>query len=148
MTHSVVRQRLAQLGSRTVGTASAFPGALFAIALWGSSGLIFHFSDAWQRVIMTGTAIAAFLMVLDVRRALSRDIDAVRLKLDEVGHAVANAARQSRKLPPPLPRGVAESASGYGQSYDRLPPPPPPLRRHPASSSISVTPQRLDRRTA
>jgi len=146
MTQSVVRQRLVQAGSRMVRTASAFPGALFAIGLWGLSGIILHFSDGWQRVTMTGTAIAAFLMVLDVRRTLGREIEAVRLQLDQAAHAATNAARQSRKLPPPLPKFVAEPASGYGQAHDRLPPPPPPLRR--GSASSSVTPPRLDRRTA
>lgn len=141
MTHSV-RQRLTRLGSRAVETASASPGAIFAIALWVVSGLIFHFSDVWLRITMTGTAIAALLMVLDVRRSLSREIGAVDLKLDEIARAAANVASRARKGPPPLPK-VSEGAAGYGQSPDHSPPPPPPIRRRPASSS--VTP---DRRTA
>jgi hypothetical protein len=144
MTHSVVRQRLARLGSRTVETASAFPGALFTIALLGVSGLIFHFSDLWQRVTMIGMAVAAFLMVVETRRTLSREIDAVDLRLYEIGRSAANATSQSRKGPPPLPKIPSEAPAGYGQPAGRSPPPPPPIRRRPTSSS--VTPDR--RRTA
>ncbi len=143
MTQSVVRQRLARLGSRTVETASASAGALFAIALWGVSGLTFHFSDAWQRITMTGTAIAALLMVLDLRHTLSREIDTVDLKLEEVARATANAVAQSRKGPPPLPKLAAEPTAGNGQTPYRSPPPPPPIRRRPTSSPVIP-----DRRTA
>jgi hypothetical protein len=148
MTHDSVRQGSAQLISHILQTVSASLGAFIAISVWGVSGLFFRFSDSWQRVIATGTAIAAFLMILSMQRALGREADAVRRKNDELARALA----ASRRVPPPLPRAPVEPDKGYGQSHGyaaghggpsgpgdapaRTPPPPPPIRRQSAFGAV------------
>jgi hypothetical protein len=149
MTHDSVRQGSAQLISHILQTVSASLGAFIAISIWGLSGLFFHFSDSWQRVIATGTAIAAFLMILSVQRALAREANTVRRRLDEL----ARALPASRRVPPPLPRVPVELDKGYGRSHGyaaghsgpsgpgdapvRVPPPPPPIRRQSAFGAIA-----------
>jgi low affinity Fe/Cu permease len=49
--------------------------------VWGIAGPVFHYSDAWQLVINTGTMIITFLMVFLIQNAQSRDTTAIQLKL-------------------------------------------------------------------
>jgi Low affinity iron permease len=146
MPHQVLLNRLARftrLGPRSAETASAFSSVLIAFFLWGLSGLLFHFSDGWQRVVATGTAVAALVVVLDLKRTLNREVSALK-----------------RKGPPPLPKMPQERDRGYGTSHGyspghggpsgpgdapaRLPPPPPPPLRRPPSGSVA--PSRRDGR--
>jgi low affinity Fe/Cu permease len=62
----------------------AFSIAVVIVAIWLITGPIFHFSDARQLVIDTGTTIVTFLMVFLIQAAPTRDAIAVHLKLDEL----------------------------------------------------------------
>jgi hypothetical protein len=53
----------AQWIAHAVGSPWAFVVAVLSIAAWAVTGPIFHFSDTWQLVINTATAIVTFLMV-------------------------------------------------------------------------------------
>jgi low affinity Fe/Cu permease len=65
--------------------------AVTVLAIWASTGPVFHFSDTWQLVINTGTTIVTFLMVFLIQNTQNRDARAIHLKLDELiranGHA-------------------------------------------------------------
>ena len=92
--HHEVFRRFAQRTSAATGSAGAFTLAVVVIAVWGVTGPLFHFSDAWQLVINTGTTIVTFLMVFLIQATQNRDTRAVHLKLDELLRAV-EAARTS-----------------------------------------------------
>lgn len=89
-----VFRRFAQRTSVATGSAGAFVAAVVIIALWGLTGPLFHYSDAWQLVINTGTTIVTFLMVFLIQATQNRDSRAIHLKLDELLRAV-EAARTS-----------------------------------------------------
>jgi low affinity Fe/Cu permease len=67
-----------------LGSPWAFALACAAVVAWGIAGVFFHFSDAWQLVINTGTTIATFLMVFLLQNTQNRDAKALHLKLDEL----------------------------------------------------------------
>jgi low affinity Fe/Cu permease len=67
-----------------LGSHWAFSIAVAIVAIWLITGPIFHFSDAWQLVINTGTTIVTFLMVFLIQATQNRDATAVHLKLDEL----------------------------------------------------------------
>lgn len=66
------------------GTAAAFAGAFLTLMVWAVAGPIFHFSDAWQLVINTGTTIVTFLMVFLIQNAQNEDTRELHAKLDAV----------------------------------------------------------------
>ena len=66
------------------GTASSFTLALLSILVWAATGPLFHFSDAWQLVINTGTTIVTFLMVFLIQNAQNEDTRELHAKLDAV----------------------------------------------------------------
>src|SRR5580693_2664329 len=67
-----------------LGSHWAFSIAVAVVAIWLITGPIFHFSEAWQLVINTGTTIVTFLMVFLIQATQNRDATAVHLKLDEL----------------------------------------------------------------
>jgi low affinity Fe/Cu permease len=73
--------------SSPIATALAFA----CVVLWAVSGPHFHFSDAWQLVINTGTTIVTFLMVFVLNNAQSRDTSAMNAKLDAIICAIEAA---------------------------------------------------------
>jgi low affinity Fe/Cu permease len=77
-----------------LGSAWAFVGALFIIAVWAITGPTFHFSDTWQLIINTGTTIVTFLMVFLIQNTQNRDAKAMHLKLDEVIRALKKARNE------------------------------------------------------
>jgi low affinity Fe/Cu permease len=77
--------------SEFVGSAGAFTTAILIIAVWGISGPLFHYSDAWQLYINTGTTIVTFLMVFLIQYTQNRDAKAMHLKLDELLRAMHGA---------------------------------------------------------
>ena len=83
--------RLAKWTARTAGHPTAFVVAVAIIAVWATTGPIFHFSDTWQLVINTGTTIVTFLMVFLIQNTQNRDSQAIQLKLDELIRASEKA---------------------------------------------------------
>jgi low affinity Fe/Cu permease len=83
--------RLAWRVSETVGSPHAFLGAIGIVVAWAVTGPLFHFSDAWQLVINTGTTIVTFLMVFLIQATQNRESRAVHLKLDELIRAQKRA---------------------------------------------------------
>ena len=67
-----------------LGSPWAFVLSVLIVGAWLITGPIFHFSDAWQLVINTGTTIVTFLMVFLIQATQNRDAKAIHLKLDEL----------------------------------------------------------------
>jgi len=65
--------------------------AITVVIIWAAAGPVFHFSDAWQLIINTGTTIVTFLMVFLIQNTQNRDAKAVQLKLDELIRALEGA---------------------------------------------------------
>jgi low affinity Fe/Cu permease len=80
--------------AEVVGRSYAFIVAVTCLALWASTGPIFHFSDTWQLVINTGTTIVTFLMVFLIQNTQNRDAHAIHLKLDELIRANKHARNE------------------------------------------------------
>jgi low affinity Fe/Cu permease len=59
--------------------------------LWGVTGPLFRFSDAWQLVANTVTNVVTFLMVFVIQSSQNRDTKETQLKLDELLRAIATA---------------------------------------------------------
>ena len=57
---------------------------MLIIATWGATGSAFHYSNAWQLIINTGTTVVTFLMVFLIQNTQNRDAKATQLKLDEM----------------------------------------------------------------
>jgi low affinity Fe/Cu permease len=70
--------------TRWAGSPIAFGLAVIIIALWGLCGPLFHYSDAWQLIINTGTTIVTFLMVFLIQQSQNKDSVAIHLKLNEL----------------------------------------------------------------
>ena len=70
--------------SGRLGSPWAFVIAVVTVFAWLLTGPLFHFSNAWQLVINTGTTIVTFLMVFLIQATQNRDATAVHLKLDEL----------------------------------------------------------------
>lgn len=66
------------------GSVWIFVAAVTVVVVWLLTGPIFHYSDAWQLVINTGTTIITFLMVFLIQNTQNRDAKAIHLKLDEL----------------------------------------------------------------
>jgi low affinity Fe/Cu permease len=47
-------------------------------------GPAFHYADAWQLAVNTGTTIVTFLMVFLIQNTQNRDTVALHIKLDEL----------------------------------------------------------------
>ncbi|WP_430231517.1 low affinity iron permease family protein [Paraburkholderia tropica] len=76
--------RFAAAVTRWAGSPFAFCLALMSIAVWIITGPLFHYSDAWQLVINTGTTIVTFLMVFLIQQSQNKDSVALHLKLNEL----------------------------------------------------------------
>ena len=81
-------RRFSGLTAAATGSPWGFLLAVMSVVVWGLLGPHFHFSDAWQLVINTGTTIITFLMVFLIQNTQNRDARAIHLKLDELirGH--------------------------------------------------------------
>jgi low affinity Fe/Cu permease len=77
--------------SDALGRPAAFWLAAAMIAVWASTGPVFHFSNTWQLVINTGTTIITFLMVFIIQNTQNRDNKSIHLKLDELIKAMHGA---------------------------------------------------------
>src|SRR5215813_8147334 len=84
-------RRFAQRVARSVGAPWAFAAALVVVIAWAIAGPVFHFSNAWQLIINTGTTIMTFLMVFVIQNTQNRDSQVTQLKLDELIRSIENA---------------------------------------------------------
>lgn len=84
-------RKFARYASDLLGSAWVFCAAIAVVIVWAVSGPIFHYSDAWQLAINTGTTIVTFLMVFLIQNSQNRDSRATQLKLDELIKAVRGA---------------------------------------------------------
>lgn len=80
--------------SSYLGSRWAFASAVLVILTWGVLGPLYHYSDAWQLVINTGTTIVTFLMVFLIQNTQNRDAKAINLKLDEVIRSLEGARNE------------------------------------------------------
>jgi low affinity Fe/Cu permease len=83
---------VARQAAGVLGTGWAFAAACGVVIVWALTGPLFHYSDAWQLVINTGTTIVTFLMVFVIQNTQNRDARAIHLKLDELIRSI-NSAR-------------------------------------------------------
>src|SRR4051794_1733271 len=70
--------------AHAAGKPITFALCVMVVVLWAITGPLFHFSDAWQLVINTGTTIVTFLMVFLIQNTQNRDGAAIQVKLDEL----------------------------------------------------------------
>ena len=61
---------------------------------WAALGPVFHFSNAWQLVINTGTNVITFLMVFLLQRNQNKAALAIHLKLNEIVAALEGASNR------------------------------------------------------
>ena len=80
---------LAESVAHSTGRPWTFMVCVAVVILWAISGPFFHFSEAWQLVINTGTTIVTFLMVFLIQNTQNRDGAAIQTKLDELIRAGA-----------------------------------------------------------
>lgn len=80
--------------ARWTGSTPALIGAFAIVLVWLACGPIFHYSDAWQLTINTGTTIITFLMVFVIQRAQNKDASATALKLNELIAALEGASNR------------------------------------------------------
>lgn len=84
-------RRFSRGAADRLGSTWSFVAAIVVVLAWAVTGPIFHYSNAWQLVINTGTTIVTFLMVFLIQNSQNRDSVAIHLKLDELIRAVADA---------------------------------------------------------
>lgn len=75
--------------AHATGKPVTFALCVIVVLVWAVTGPLFHFSDAWQLVINTGTTIVTFLMVFLIQNTQNRDGAAIQTKLDELIRASA-----------------------------------------------------------
>ena len=84
-TFSAVADQVAKFAGKPL----TFVICVATIMVWAVTGPMFHYSDAWQLVINTGTTIVTFLMVFLIQNSQNRDGAAIQAKLDELIRASA-----------------------------------------------------------
>ncbi|MBP9716343.1 MAG: low affinity iron permease family protein [Candidatus Levybacteria bacterium] len=77
--------------SDILGSPGMFLIAILFVITWILSGPFFDFSDTWELIINTSTAIITFLTVFIIQNTQNRNDRATQLKLDELIHSNKNA---------------------------------------------------------
>lgn len=108
-------RRFALSASYLLGTHWSFLAAVLVILGWAVTGPLFHFSDAWQLVINTGTTIVTFLMVFLIQTTQNRDSRAIHLKLDELIRS-----SKARNVFADLENATEEELEVFQQEFARL----------------------------
>lgn len=128
-------RKFARGAAKLLGSATAFFCAVLIIVVWIASGPLFHYSEAWQLIINTGTTIVTFLMVFLIQNSQNRESAATQIKLDELIRAVERARntiinveeRADEELEAIQQdfRQICKTDDAPGQTA--VPPSPPPL---------------------
>jgi low affinity Fe/Cu permease len=84
-------RKVARSLSDAFGSPWAFVVAVILAVLWGVTGPLFRFSDAWQLIANTITNVVTFLMVFVIQSSQNRDTKETQLKLDELLRAISTA---------------------------------------------------------
>ena len=58
--------------------------ALLSILIWLVAGLVFGFSQNWERGLLIYIGVITFLMVFLIQRSQNKDISTLHLKLNEL----------------------------------------------------------------
>src|SRR5215208_2749713 len=86
---------LAESVAHATGRPWTFMVCVAVVVVWAISGPFFHFSEAWQLVINSGTTIVTFLMVFLIQNTQNRDGAAIQTKLDEL---IRSSTAQNRYI--------------------------------------------------
>jgi low affinity Fe/Cu permease len=113
-------RRFAHLTADAMGSPWVFFVAVGLVLAWAVTGPIFHFSDAWQLVINTGTTILTFLMVFLIQNTQNRDAKAIQLKLDELIRAVEGARTKLVSLEDMSDDEITELQGQFRRLHERL----------------------------
>ncbi len=108
--------RFAWRVSERVGSPHAFVAAILIVGAWALTGPMFHFSDAWQLVINTGTTIVTFLMVFLIQATQNRDGRATQLKLDEL----IRSQKRARNLFADLEHATDEELAEFEREFVKI----------------------------
>jgi low affinity Fe/Cu permease len=110
--------------SRLAGRPILFVAALAFVVGWGVVGPLFHFSDAWQLVVNTGSSIITLLMVFLIQDTQNRETAAIQAKLNElIQHLNADVryVAVERLSQPELDELVRASEARAGENAARRP---------------------------
>ncbi len=77
-------ENLASKATLATGSTAAIIITFGSVIVWAICGPAFHYSEAWQMVINTGTTIITFLMVFLIQKSQNKESMAVQLKLNEL----------------------------------------------------------------
>ncbi len=83
--------RVAKQTEYLTGHPVAFAAAVFFVAIWAMTGLLFHFGDNWEFTLVAVTSIVTFLMVFLIQNTQGRIRAALQLKLDELIRSTSGA---------------------------------------------------------
>lgn len=118
--------RFSTVTARVAGRPLAFIAALAFVCGWGVLGPAFHFSDAWQLVVNTGSSIVTLLMVFLIQDTQNRETAAIQAKLNElIQHLNADTryVAVEHLSQPELEKVVEASESRVAKSAPRRPDP-------------------------
>jgi low affinity Fe/Cu permease len=101
--------------SERVGSPWAFFASVALMVVWLVTGPFFHFSNAWQLVINTGTTVVTFLMVFLIQATQNRDARAIHLKLDELIRS-----SKARNIFADLENATEEELIAFQQEFRKL----------------------------
>jgi low affinity Fe/Cu permease len=113
-------RRFSHKCAETLGSAGMFVLALLVILVWGLTGPFFHYSDAWQLIINTGTTIVTFLMVFIIQNTQNRDSKAIHLKLDELIRAQLGARDDLVSLEDMSDRELVDLEAEFRQIREKM----------------------------
>ena len=88
--------------------------AFFSILVWGLFGLPLHFSDTWQLIISTLSAIISIIMLFIIQNSQNRHTIAIQLKLDEIIRATKGAHNEMMDIEKLTDEDLARIQKKYG----------------------------------